>query len=125
MLVYRIEHKDNNIGPYWNDDSYKRNNPAIREMGIKHTNDNHPSMWNDCNQYKIKDVEAYHCAFISLNQLSVWFEGWLQIIHDNDYIIATYETDDYRIGTYQVVFNKSSATRIKEFSIPELILSLE
>lgn len=122
MLVYRIEHKDNNIGPYWNDDTYRLKNPAIRDIGYKHTNENHPSMWNDVDRNTVTAfLDQYHCAFNSIDQCVAWFDGWFEILHENDYILAIYDTNDYGIGTYQTVFNKSTAIRLKELSICTLL----
>lgn len=102
--VYRVQHKDENIGPYTSD--YCSGEWYYR-MLEHHRDNEHPNKWED--YYKNhSDVSLDHVfGFSSLEKLSSWFDGYLMsLIYEGGFIITQYKVEDYIEGQSgkQVVF---------------------
>lgn len=120
MYIYRIEHKESGYGPY-NPDHYTVTDDRIYYMGKSHLDDDHPSVRLDCH-YNAKKGYApsdYYCGFRSMKDLDAWFNGWLDILHNNNFHLVMYsiEAKYVFLGKKQVSFVKERATKIKESTL--------
>ena len=123
MYIYRIEHKDDGIGPYFRD-AYIRNDDGIC-INEAHMNNTHPSMWQEHSKNSvIYSSMRYKCAFDTVEKLVTWFDGWLTILDENDFIVAIYSVsgDNVHIGEYQTIFCKGAL--IERISIKDFLAML-
>lgn len=88
MRIYRVEDEEG-IGPYrmreFDDD---KNNLADDLCRTHDGVSDHPTPDNDFNHY-ISSKEV--CAFVSLNDLNVWFDEFLDRLEDCGYLITEYD----------------------------------
>jgi ribosome modulation factor len=103
MLVYRVE-KDR-LGPYAH--------YAIPDMGKDHTDSpDHPPPHRD------KGIERgifghEVCGFSSIDGLKAWFKGYRSTLKKRGFKIGVYEAEEYKVGTYQVLFTQRKARLVK------------
>lgn len=116
MYIYRIEHKVTGTGPY-NAETHFNNDPRLYDIGYAHSNDDHPSMWTDCehtykNGYCYLD---YYCGFSTIDQMIQWFDQWFDALHNNGFKLVRYRiAKQYTIaGNKQTVFVKERASSRK------------
>jgi len=101
--VFRVQHKEQNVGPYvggkisWDVEWYSR-------MMGHHANYSHPNLRED--DLSVYSNSEYVCGFDSLDKLKSWFDGYLLNLIDAGFIIAEYQVEGYIIGISgkQVVF---------------------
>ena len=121
MYIYRIE-LTNGIGPY------NSNDPVTNRFGVKmmneHTDNMHPSMWEEHNYHKIPSGVScgeFRCAFDTAEKLTDWFDEWFVTLDDYDYKVAIYEVaaDNVMIGKYQTIFR--NGTLIEHINILDFL----
>ncbi len=114
MILYRIEHAVTNVGPYWGANS--TNDSRQRDMGLAHTDDQHPSFSRDIDDWKVIGSRyEYNCCFSTVQQLVDWFDQiWLEVMHNNGYVVKVFEIDDTLVieSKYQSFFKRDQATVI-------------
>lgn len=115
MIIYRIEHKTSDVGPYWGANSVT-NDLRQQDMGIAHTDEQHPSMSRDIDDSKVIGSRYdYNCGFNSVQQLVDWFDQiWLEIMQNNDYVVKVFDIDDQYVieGKYQTFFRRNDAVYV-------------
>lgn len=97
MIVYRVECKTCNLGPY-NCDCLSWL-PYRDQLRSKHSTDaflaKHPGMCMDFPQKQsYGGMENYYCGFRNIQQLLNWFqEDEIEDMNANDFTLSHYETD--------------------------------
>jgi hypothetical protein len=111
-LVYRIEHRVERSGPYGGPESFGR----LDEMQYAHSDRSHPNPYHDGGfPLRGDEIRRYHLfAFDSVEALRTWFLGFLDLLEDCDYVLATYAVDDAHIirGRRQLVYDGREATLV-------------
>ncbi len=110
-LVYRVEHKKTQIGPYQN----SKADPLRTKMEANHETDGHPAWPIDGIHDKIinngQKTTNYLSGFYTLPQLYSWFGVYLQPLLKRDYIIKAYIVENRDIiegySKRQIAFRKS------------------
>lgn len=110
MLIYRIERKDNRVGPFIS-------------MGWEFMNGyQKPTPYND-EGIGDKFKERYHkCGCSSFSQLLEWINTDKLHFAKDDYVISEYDIDDCFViqGQFQVVFEWKRAKLVYELPINEV-----
>lgn len=75
---------------YDSDECNKANliDSRLRFMYSDHSNYSHPCMWEDAPNPN--DFHDLFCAFKSLEDLYTWFDGWLNVLTENDFDLVEY-----------------------------------
>lgn len=108
MIIYRVEHISDHTGPY----------NGTGSIYMDHSDSNHPSMRQEFYAiYTSIDSAEWFFGFTSAEALSLWFEEYIQELHDAGNVIGMYECDTVIEGELQCVFKMHHATRIDEISI--------
>lgn len=104
--VYRVEDGEG-LGPYiGNYDA-----PWVDA----HTNSStHPNLYGDklCDFFEFPN--HLFCGFATPQMLLDWFDGFGTQLADNGFMAVSYlaDTETLRYGTYQLVFEKATATKV-------------
>lgn len=98
MIIYRVEHPNNQHGPYniANLEYFGEvGHQVINDMGNDHRMDseNHPSMWRDVPVGKRISFDHY-CAFDTFDKLLEWFEGYIDYLLNMGFKILEIEVPD-------------------------------
>ena len=106
MFVYRVEHKETRHGPYCTD--LQPPDGVGRLLVETHTNPaTHPI------EYELLDpsMAAWRYGFESLYLLERWFEGFLDLLHEEGFRVMQYEVPQryVRHGTRQLRFDPDQA----------------
>jgi len=88
MIVYRVEHRKSNRGPYLTSDG------RIAEALIEEHDETRPFYM---------PPPGYRCGFSSLPELYAWFVGWEARLKVEDFVICVYKAsqvdhDDQQLG---------------------------
>jgi hypothetical protein len=119
MLIYRVAHRTaiyNGFpsGPYSGSGLPWETRSALRDMGREHSRDlRHPSPRQDSKLKHIFGVER--CGFTSRRELYEWFEGFVQLLRDWEFVVYSYDVPDryVRVGKFgQVIFDKNHANEV-------------
>lgn len=102
MLVYRIEHKDTQEGPYTG------LNCCI-QMAYAHCDETHPAAWEDSKatkkMYHKYDTDKLRYGMSSLMGILTWFNKWIPELAAKGYILTVYQVPDKDCAVgYQIVF---------------------
>lgn len=122
MLVYRIEHKKDGIGPYR---SYEGGG-FVRRMKDEH-NDSvyHKSPgceFNTIGKSFFMEDDMY-CGFSSIKHLKIWFKGFRAAMRKNNYVLKIYNVPSLNVvkvgnETGQVIFYKDKSKLVETKEIP-------
>ncbi len=89
MHVFRVETLDGN-GPYQTSNLSEEQRTQLLEMYDDHSDiAEHPSPWLDRYLGDIKKDE--YCGFVSVGQLRQWFNGWLDILTEQEFVVTVYD----------------------------------
>lgn len=115
-IIYRVEHPVSGIGPYRHDHINPMHCDLQRLMGQEHSkdmgesNDDHPGAYNDFDM-DLQENDIF--GFNSLEDLTTWFDTWLDILFEMGYVVRSYKVADNfvadSISGLQVVFKKQFA----------------
>lgn len=107
MLVLRVENPSG-VGPY---------NGERWNIELPYTE------WH-VTPMKDKGIDRYpepdeFCGFTGMSQLKQWFAGYFKGLHESDYRLSLYRCpkESVTIGEKQVIFNRSDAKKVREFSL--------
>lgn len=108
MILYRVEHPLTKLGPYVHTlENHAKNEDGMRGMVESHNSDIdfHPTPCHD----GIKDFSftGMLCAFFTTNALRNWFDGYLDLLHEEGFklIEVDVKASSIRIGHIQVAYN--------------------
>ncbi len=122
MLVYRIEHPSDGIGPY-----SSRNGQDTEELRDWLNGDSaelhrahdprstpHPLV-SEIDDFRI----GFLCGCESIEKLRDWFRGFLDSLHDCGFVVVTYEVPEEYVHTdgLQVCFPPEHGTKVETESI--------
>ncbi len=116
MFVYRIEHKQNKIGPYYN----------VNRLPIDYyANDKHPDP-RCSHEWRLLDerMHAYVFGFNSIQQLMNWFENELNILIEHDFICQVYEIPTNhicKVDDTQIAFDQDKAQKKETLKLDSLL----
>lgn len=116
MLVYRVEHKSNGIGPYRSGLLPKEALPLCEMLHDAHnwdTAESFPAIGSDSN-FTFK-LGVHYCGFASLHKLLTWFNGFTTKFSEYGFEIVEYETNTpkFTISKKQIFFVKRNAKRVR------------
>ena len=121
MLVYRVEHKKDGMGPYR---SYEGGS-FVRKMKDKHNDsDYHKTPNSEFHRNKSFYMEEdMYCGFNSIKSLKIWFKGFRAAMRKNKYVLKVYKAPSKNIlcvgsETGQVVFYRDECKLLKVKEIP-------
>lgn len=123
MKVYRIERRDDGVGPYSID-----NWAELWCDPRAHADNDHPSWIMDksiqdgIRGLTLREKEEYYCGFSYLTDLFVWFSSSnLEKLHKLDFVLTIYEIDKEHVieGKSQTIFKKALGKRIQIINIWE------
>lgn len=126
MYIWRVAHPEHTYqgfpsGPYVSAGLTPEIVMNMRPMGDAHSwEPSHPSPISDPELCWIKDDER--CGFISLDALFDWFEGFINLLRENGFIMYVYEVPEchVRIGAFgQVIFHCEYADEICNVELGE------
>ena len=121
MIVYRIAKEVPNrpeafpVGPYqWVDENLNYP-PGIDKMGDAHRDRSHPLPGSEGHWMSFTDV----CGFTDEFRLLLWFDGFLDMLHENGFLIYEYDVPEWHVVdlTYQSVFSRVSAVLVRSYPI--------
>lgn len=119
MLIWRVAHKEQTYegfpsGPYVSAGLTSEIVMDMRPMGDAHSwEPSHPSPISDPELCWIRDDER--CGFISLDELFDWFEGFINLLRENGFVMYVYEVpgEYVRVGGFgQALFDWTAADEI-------------
>lgn len=130
--VYRIEHAEDNTGPYNSGRNCKRLSMHASQLGCKHSDYNHPTIWDDVmNSYVYKDWKMNnpdkdwrdcHCGFEDLQMLKRWFNKQeLMELESLEYVVKFYRIQSHhllrtRSGRQCMFLKPVFPTKVKKIS---------
>ena len=112
MLVYRVEHPSNGLGPYHPDTLFIQRADLCDDHNFGRHKKADP----------LEDIGRHFkpgkhvCALSTIERLTAWFDGWLRPLHAQGFVISVYDTfEDVKVSqaTGQCVFDKTQATLIQ------------
>ncbi len=112
MKIYRAEHRQELRGPY-------TGRHSVKEIEWAHNDDVHPTIGEEAlNNPAIGQWAHNHADYIhgmpSKESLLNWFEGYLSILYDNDFVLKTFEVPEPHFATgIQAIFDPQYATLIE------------
>lgn len=112
MLVYRVEHPSNGLGPYHPDTVFAQRNDMCDDHNFGFRRKSDP--FEDVGRHFRPGIHV--CALSTIKALTAWFDGWLRPLHTQGFVISVYDTfDDVKVSraTGQCVFDKERATLIQ------------
>jgi hypothetical protein len=122
MRIYRVEHGERGHGPYIipfdedvDDESQEYYDLTVlaEDLISTHADEDHPA--------PMHMPRSHVCGFESLGHLEVWFDGFMQALDSEGYVIAEFDVpfDQFRYveGHGQVAFVKESSQRIDNYPI--------
>lgn len=117
MRIYRVEHKDDELGPYRKWQDQLRSKP--KRLGIFSFH-KRADCHGDINIYPtpLYDIDRLVekeeiCGFSTKKQLTDWFSiDELRYLIKNGYRIRIYETREYTEGRRQTIFYKPLAVKL-------------
>lgn len=87
MLVYRVEDENGN-GPYRCIGRTEAEIELARTLCAAHTDSAHPTPLEDF-RYHVSSMHV--CAFTCLDALLIWFDGFLEDLHNTGHNIKVYD----------------------------------
>ncbi len=119
MKVIRLEHNDGDgIFTHYYKHERKYKKLGLGEIEERHTPSNgFPGPFND-EAFDSVDIQDYHFAYLSLEQLKKGFtEDEIKICISLGFKILMYTLScDFLVSKYQVIFIKSKATHVEDIS---------
>lgn len=103
MLIYRVE-KDNGdiigVGPYGGSSYSFAGIQLLDEMCMAHCNEEtHPSIGDDLRGVEIGcEWQELHCACPTLEALLDWFDGFIDRLGEEKFIVVEYEVSQFIMG---------------------------
>lgn len=115
MKVYRVEHAVDGLGPYQQafdvcDDDDLARLALVETLNAVHScSPDHPVLGVDIPEASVRDI----CAFESMESMSTWFEGFMELLLEYGYVIRCFEvaSDCVRKGAKQVAFDPAGVER--------------
>ena len=96
MIVYRVENKEG-CGPYYIDDSWFGRAWICDAHNFK---DHTPNVQSDIIGFE----DGMLCGFTSLENLEIWFSGWLDLLIFVGFRVVKYDVIGYLGGEKQICF---------------------
>jgi hypothetical protein len=97
----------------------KRCQGLARKLGDEFRFDQHPPpAYDGISNHGTDD----YCGFDSLEALFVWFEQWLEELHEHEYHVAVFEVEDKDTlhGGKQVMFKRKKYRRKRSLQLSEV-----
>jgi hypothetical protein len=122
MTVYRIEHKDQGVGPFRAGlDLYMKTEHCYFHDVMSRI----PTPWADKElglSCAPNVIEQYVFGFASLAQVAHVFAKDAHTLHDNGFALVVVELPKAKVkqSTYQVAFRKEDAKKYKYFELTEI-----
>lgn len=119
MLIYRIEKTDTRNGPYCKSTF----SDAETLLSAHNGSDMHPgppqSFDTQWSQISMLEQLRYHFACESIEQLFEWFDGFLDDLHEDGFVIRAYEVPDEDImySPKQIAFLRDNEVLKEEIQI--------
>lgn len=126
MLIWRVAHKEHTYlgfpsGPYFSAGLPLEIVVNTSGMGDAHSwEPKHPSPSEDPELGWVKADER--CGFNSLNALFDWFDGFINLLRENGFVMYMYEVPEkyVRVGKFgQALFNWTAADEICNVELGE------
>jgi len=116
MLVYRVEHPDDGIGPFCttdNDDNY-RPHAIYNDEVMCHSNEDYFTYaFPSPREEGIPWGKGWNCGCQTRDLVVYWFGGLFDRMNELGYHLVTYEVvKDYRLGEKQTTFRREHATEV-------------
>jgi len=121
VIVYRVEHKEDNGGPY-------RSDRFLEKMEDVHSTDkraSHPTRSDDFRQHledgvmTAEEFDTCVCGFLSFALFSRWFKGFKRELKRAGFVLRLFETGHVFVGESerQIMFDREKAKLIGEKSV--------
>ncbi len=127
MLVYRIEHREQQLGPFNAercdmDIAQRRRMAKFNYEFHRMMEGSHPMPDDDAIKLVTYDSMTWVFACPTLETIFHWFEKFLDIFKYCDFVLRTFEISDesqYKTGKSgtQVAFNRYRATMVEEWEL--------
>ena len=120
MRVWRVEHKESLLGPYAHFSlpkdclGYEPNKPPFPADLMAMVEEHDVSTLHLCPQEEgLKFKKGDLCGFASLDDLKLWFRGYLKALHRYGFVIQSYSvhTSGVRQGQHQIVISGRAKLR--------------
>lgn len=109
-IIYRIEHKEDGLGPYRTE--YEHTGIADAHMGC----DDHPTPAMESYSYWCGVHEEHSFGCSSREKLDRWFKDFKEVLHEEGFVIRVFEapTETVHVSPSgkQVYFTKSEAKEV-------------
>lgn len=122
MLIYRVEHKKHNNGPFTSQTGHKKSCGFNAWWQLIHDNTaDYPTGYYDDIENRIGDTAYYGCP--SIAAVKHWFEIALDVLDELGYVLRIFETDEFELGKSrkQVVFNRRNAVLVEEIPLMKVL----
>lgn len=113
MVVYRIEHPSDHLGPYATNVGKQSRRLLGRALCDAHIHTRPTPVRDELDHFFGKDGEDWFFACPNLETLQEWFNGfWTELI-ECGFIIVEYKTQHYKLGASgkQLIFDINKASR--------------
>jgi len=116
IMVFRVEHAVCGIGPYRALEVIPELQQFCDEITKQHSNSySHPTPQADGIRNVLDVWRDYYCGFLYLEDLERWFDGWMESLLKEGFVVAKYLTDydDIVVGNSgQIIFKKKDEKRV-------------
>ena len=92
ITVYRVEHKEDGIGPY----RHNKGSDFYHQINRDHGDENHPADWED--GFFEKEINHplsnrhHKFGFLSMGDVKEWFDGYLPSLRKHGFVVKKYTT---------------------------------
>jgi len=120
MIVYRVEHKKTNEGPY----TGKIVSTKLTYENSRHQDNHHKNIYTDPFLCESWDSDFY-CGFKTIKQFKRWFSNLDRVsLHLLGFILSKYEIDINMVifGETQIGFIKQKAKKLETISLEKYII---
>jgi len=116
MFVYRVEHEQTKLGPYYHETS------SLSEMVQAHSDVEHPGWRSDL----ILVDDNYYAGFSNPKKLISWFSGFFSDLKREGFHVVIYEVHpkNVEIGVSKKQLAFKDGIFVTAYSIPEFFMEV-